>query len=51
MNVCEETLEPARTRVSLQIFIIFKSLVELHTVEVPRWVAVVDLLGFDCFPE
>jgi hypothetical protein len=51
VNVCEETLEPARTRVKLQTFIIFKTLADLHTVEVPGWVEVVDLLGFDCVPD
>jgi hypothetical protein len=51
MNVCEETLEPAHTLVKLRIVIIFKNLVDLHTVEVPGRVEVVDLLGFDCFPD
>ena len=47
MNVSEETLEPARAQVKLQIFTIFTSLVDLHTVEVLGWGEVVGPLGFD----
>lgn len=52
MNVCKETFQPVRTRGKLQIFIIFTSLVDLHTIEVPGWGEAVDLLRFDdCFPD
>jgi hypothetical protein len=39
-------------RGKLQIFIIFTSLADLHTIEVPGWGEAVDLLGFDdYFPD
>lgn len=47
MNVCKETFKPVRARVQLQIFIIFTSLVDSHTIDVLGRGEAVDLLRFE----